>query len=167
MFYILWAILNLGIFIFILSKGFTYFRKKLGSIAALFFVFGLFAFAGDSDSGEQSIKKSWAFSSEDSLANNSTAFIEIDLEKTLISKYRLGIGYGRDRQTQKNIPLNATSWTTGIISGASWKPLSIIITQTNDDQNFEYNVDGLIKWRVLGITVYSQPKHWKGVVVVK
>ena len=98
---------------------------------------------------------------------SSNIFLDIDLEKTLISKYSLGISYGKDMQLQNNIPVSANTWTTGFESGTSWKPTSIIINRTNDNQKFEYEVDGTIKWSLLGMRIYSQSKHWKGVAVLK
>lgn len=171
MLYLLWALLNIGLFIFICYKGSKYFRQKFGSIAAGVFVLGLLAFMGgvNSDNKEPHSNqiKTWKFNLLDSLEKNSQVFIDIDLERTLISKYNLGIAYGKDKQLQNNIPVSANTWTTGFESGTSWKPVSVIINRTGNNRKFEYEVDGTIKWRLLGITVYHQPKHWKGVVVLK
>lgn len=173
MIYLLWALLNIGLFIFICFKGSKYFRQKFGPIAAIVFVFGLFAFVGSSNSATDNKEpnsnqiKTWKFNSSDSLDKGSNVYIDIDLEKTLISKYSLGISYGKDKQLQNNIPVSASTWTTGFESGTSWKPITIIVNRTGDNQKFEYEVDGTIKWSLLGITIYSQLKHWKGVAVLK
>jgi len=172
MLYLSWALLNIGLFIFICFKGSKYFREKFGQIAAVVFVFCLLAFVGRSNTDEDNKEpnstqiKTWNFNSSDSLEKNSKVFIDIDLEKTLISKYSLGIGYGKDKQLQ-NIPVSASTWTTGFGSSTSWKPISIIVNRTGDNQKFEYKVDGVVKWSLLGMTIYSQPKHWKGVAVLK
>jgi len=173
MLFLLWALLNTGLFIFICFKGSKYFRQKFGPIAAIVFVFGLLAFMGRSNSDKDNkephsnLIKTWKFNSLDSLEKYSNVFIDIDLERTLISKYRLGIGYGKDKQLQNNIPVSANTFTTGFECGTSWKPITIFINRTDNNRKFEYEVYGTIKWNLLGMTIYSQPKHWKGVAVLK
>ncbi len=176
MLYLLWAILNIGLFIFFIVICFNATRlikEKFGILTSIVFVFGLLSFFGrsnaDKDNKEPNSNqiKTWKFASSDSLDKGSNVFMDFDLEKTLISKYSLGISYGKDKKLQNNIPVSANIQTTGFESGTSWKPISIIINCTDDNQKFEYEVDGTIKWSLLGMTIYSQPKHWKGVAVFK
>lgn len=173
MLYLFWALLNIGLFIFVCFKGSQYFREKLGRIASIVFLLALFAFIGnstnDNDNKENNSSriKTWEFYPLDSLSKSSNQFIDIDLERTLISKYRLGIGYGKDKLLKNNIPTSATTWTTGFISGTTWKPINIIINRTEDNNKFEYVVDGTIKWSLVGLTIYSQLKSWKGVAILK
>ena len=173
MLYLLWALLNIGLFIFICFKGSKYFKQKFGTIASIIFVLALLSFVGQSNSDKDNKEsnsnqiKTWKFNSVDSLDKGSNVFIDIDLEKTLISKYSLGISYGKDKQLQNNIPVSANTWTTGFESGTSWKPISIIVNRIDENQKFEYEVDGTIKWSLLGLTIYSQPKTWKGIATFK
>lgn len=176
MVYLLWALLNVGLFIFFIVICFNatkLIKEKFGFLTSIVFVFGLLSFIGrpnvDKDNTEPNSNqiKTWKFNSMDSLDKGSNIFIDIDLEKTLISKYSLGIGYGKDKQLQNNIPVSANTRTTGFESGTSWKPISIIINRTDDNQKFQYEVDGTIKWNLLGMTIYSQPKTWKGVAILK
>lgn len=173
MFYLLWALINIGLFLFISIKGSKYFRQKFGSIAAAIFVLGLISFIGrsnaDIDNREPNSNsiKTWRFSSPDSLDKKSNVFVDIDLENTLMVKYILGIGYGKDKQMLYNIPTSANTYITGIAGGTSWKPVCIIVNRTADNHKFEYEVDGTIKWSLLGVPIYYQPKHWKGVALLK
>lgn len=176
MLYLIWAILNIGLLIFFIGICFNatkLIKEKFGILTTIVFVFGLLSFIGTSNVNKDNKElnstqnKTWKFNSSDNFDKGSNRFIDIDLEKTLISKYRLGIGYRKDIQLQNNIPVNAYTWIVGLQSGTSWKPLSIIVNRTDDNQKFEYEVDGIIKWSLLGMTIYSQPKHWKGVVVLK
>lgn len=148
-------------------------KEKFGIWASLIFVFGLLSFIGRSDAGkddtEQHINqsKTWKFNSPDSLGSSSKQHIVIDLEKTLIVKYSLGIVYGKDKQLQNNVPISAYVSTTGFESGRDWKPIYVIVNRTDDNRKFEYEVKATIKWSLLGLTIYSQPKHWKGIATVR
>ena len=44
---------------------------------------------------------------------------------------------------------------------------TLIVNRTHDNQKFEYEVDGTVKWKLLGLTVYSQAKNWKGIALLK
>ena len=166
MLYLFWALLNIGLFIFFIAICFNatkLIKEKFGVLTCIVFVFGLLSFVvrsnNDKDNNEPDTNqiKTWG-------SNN---HIEIELEKTFISKYSLGIEYGRDKQLQNNIPVRANSWTTGFESGTNWKPISIIVNRTDDNKKFEYEVDGTIRWSLLGMTIYSEPKHWKGLAILK
>ncbi|MBK0368740.1 hypothetical protein [Flavobacterium agrisoli] len=170
--YLLWGLLNIGLFLFfilICFKATKLIREKLGLFASIIFVFGLLSYVGhsngDNDNKEPNSNqiKTWKFVSEDSLKSNDTYLIDIDLEKTLISKYYLGIKYSKDKEGQVNIPISAYSSTTGYVSGTNWKPLSIIVNTTNDNNKFEYFVHGVVEWKLLGATIYSELKEYKGV----
>lgn len=174
--YLLWSLLNIGLFLFfivICFKATKLIREKIGIFASIIFVFGLLSFIGhsnnDNDNNEPNSNqiKTWKFVSEDPLSRNATYSLEIDLEKTLVSKYELGIKYGKDNQGQMNIPISAYSSTTGFISGTNWKPVSIIVNRTSDNNKFEYFVDGVVEWKLLGATIYSQLKDYKGIALLK
>lgn len=174
--YLLWGLLNIGLFVFfivICLKATKLIREKIGLFASVIFVFGLLSFVGqtnnknDNNEPNSNQIKTWKFVSEDSLKSYNTFKLNIDLEKTLVSKYDLGIRYGRDKQRQINIPISAYSSTTGIISGTNWKPVSIIINSTNENNKFEYFVDGVLEWKLLGAIIYSQLKEYKGIALTK
>ena len=178
MLYLLWALLNIGLFIFFIVICFNatkLIKEKFGVLTSIVFVFGLLSFIGQSNTDKDNKEpntnqiKTWKFNSADSLNKGPDVFmdiVDIDLEKTLISKYSLGISYSYNKQSQINIPLTANTWVTGFESGTSWKPISIIVNSTDDNQKFKYEVAGTIKWNLLGMTIYSQSKNWKGVASV-
>jgi hypothetical protein len=176
MLYLLWGLLNIGLFIFfvvICFRATKLVREKVGLFASIIFVFGLLSFMGNSNDDKDnkepgsSQMRAWKFVSEDSIDRNATFFIDVELEKTLISKYQLGIKYGKDKQGQLNIPISGNSFTTSFVSGTNWKPSSIIVNRTSDNNKFEYYVDGIMEWKLLGATVYSQPKGYKGTTLTK
>jgi hypothetical protein len=169
--YLLWGLLNIGLFIFFILlcfKATKLIREKVGLFASIVFVFGLLSFVGhsnnDNDNEEPNSNriKTWKFTSEDSLNKNATYLVDVDLEKTLVSKSYLGIKYGKDKQGEVNIPICAYSSTIGLTSGRNWKPISIIVNTTSNNNKFEYFVYGVVEWKLLGATIYSQLKEYKG-----
>lgn len=174
--YLLWGLLNIGLFLFfivICFKATRFIREKSGLFAAIIFVFGLFSFIGypnndnnNKEPGSNQIK-TWKYISEDSLKNNNSYVLSVDLEKTLVSTYELVIKYGKDEQGQINIPISAYSSATGFVSGINWRPVAIIVNRTNDNSKFSYLVDGVAEWKLLGTKIYSQTKAYKGIVLLK
>jgi hypothetical protein len=175
MLHLLWALINIGLFIFFVFICFNaakLIKERFGLLASVIFVFGLLSFVGHSESDEEYNKpntrsmQTWNLRTSDSSDEGYSYVAEVELEKTLISKYNLGIGYDKDSLVKKSTPVSAFSWITGFQSGTSWNPVSIIVNQTTGNNTFEYEVDGTVGWRLLGMTVYHQPKHWKGIVVL-
>jgi len=176
MFYLLWGLLNVGLFLFfivICFRATKLIRQNFGLLASIVFVFGLLSFIGHSNNNNDNREpnsnqiKTWKFTSDDSLSRHPTSSVFIDLEKTLVSKYYLFVLYGKDKDGQINIPISASSSTNGFISGTNWKPISIFINRTDDNNKFEYFVSGVVEWKLLGATIYSQLKEYKGIVSAK
>ena len=175
MLYLLWALFNLGLIIYFIVICFNatkIIRDKYGIAASIIFVIGLLSFVGNSnrDLDNNEIKsnliKMWNFNSVDTLQDG-TKLIYVDLERTLISKYRLGIHYGRSKMQQQYVPLSAYTINEGFESGTKWKTSSIVVNPSLDGQNLEYELYGTVKWCLLGVTLYTESKHWKGVVNIK
>jgi hypothetical protein len=175
MIYLLWGLLNIALFLFfiiICFKATKLIRQTFGLFASIVFVFGLLSFMGNSNNNDNKEPnsneiKTWKFTSNDSLIRHPTSSEFIDFEKTLISKYYLFIKYGKDKDGQTNIPISASSSTNGFISGTNWKPISISVNKTHDNNKFKYFVSGVIEWKLLGATIYSQLKEYNGMVITK
>lgn len=176
MIYLIWGLLNLGLIIYFLVicfKATKLVREKIGLFAAIFFVLGLLSFLGERakdsyNKGANSNKTdSWNFASEDSLNREGVYFVQINLESNLISKRDLGVKYGRDKQGLTNIPISAYSTETGFISGTIWRPITIKVNRTDDNNKFQYFVIGVVEWKLLGATIYTQSKTFNGIVSTK
>jgi hypothetical protein len=162
MLYLLWGLLNLFLFVYFIAicfKATKLLREKLGMLATIVFVFGLLSFTTISSNNKSTKLKTWKFVSADSV--NADSYLSARLHNNLISKYELGISYKNDGQT--NIPVSATSTTDGVICGTKWKPLFINV-QSTANNTFQYTVSGIVEWKLLGFTVYSQQKFYKGFV---
>lgn len=167
MIYLFWSLLNLGLLIFFISilfRATQLIREKIGLFASIIFVVGIVSLISF-DNDEKDIKpnetKRWEFIPEDSLKNNDIYIIDVELEETLSSKYHLSIKYGKSKENL-NIPINAVCYHTGFKSGINWKPFNLIVNRTKDNNQFEYHLTGIIKWKLLGITFYTQSKEYHG-----
>lgn len=168
MMYLIWGLLNLGIvtyFLVICFKATKLVKEKIGLFAAVFFVLGLLSFPGQQANSNKI--NSYIFASEDSLNHDATFFVTINLENNWISKNDLEIKYGKDKQGQMNIPISAYSTTNGFISGTNWKPISIVVNRTDDNNKFQYFVVGIVEWKLFGATIYTQSKRFNGIVSTK
>ena len=176
MIYILWSLINIGLFIFfiiICFKATKLLREKLGLLTAIIFVFGLLSFIGHSNNeNDNRVPNSnqiriWTFTSEDSLKNNESYLLKVVLKKTLLSKYSLQIKYGKAVAGYQNIPISASSTTEGFISGTNWRPISIIVRKIDDNKRFEYSVNGVVESKLLGAKIASQYKIYEGIALIE
>lgn len=173
--YLFWGILNIGLllfFIVICFRATKLIREKIGLFASVIFVLGLLSFISGSskDYNKQpnsSQIKTWEFNNKSNLNTNETHFLNISLEKNLVSENVLGINYGQEIHQKINIPVSAYSDMTGLRSGTTWNPSLIIVNKTSDNNKFEYFVSGVVKWNLLGATIYSEPKVYKGIALTK
>ena len=176
MLYLIWGLLNLGLMIYFLVicfKATKLVKEKIGLFAAVIFVLGLLSFSGQPtkgsfNKGANSNKiNSYIFASEVSLSQDATFFVTIDLENNWVSKKDLGIKYGNNKQGQINIPISAYSSRTGFISGTIWRTTSINVNRTVDNNKFQYSVIGMVDWKLLGATIYTQLKRFDGIASIK
>jgi hypothetical protein len=173
--YLLWGILNIGLllfFIVICFRATKLIREKIGLFASVIFVLGLLSFisgSGNDDNRQPNSSqiKTWEFNKEKNLNTNETHLLNISLEKSLASENVLVIKYGQERQQKSKIPISAYSDMTGLRSGTTWNPSIIVVNKTTDNNKFEYFVSGVVKWKLLGATIYSQPKDYMGIAMTE
>ncbi len=73
------------------------------------------------------------------------------------------INSSKEITSQKNTPINAYSGTTGLVMGTKWKSQNINVLKTANDNKFKYVVYGVIEWKLLGATLYTQTKVYEGI----
>ncbi len=173
MLYLLWGLLNISLFlafIVICMQAIKLIRVKMGFWSSVLFVVGVVSFAAHSTASSHDKKSSphatqhWQFLPEDSLRNRENHEVYINMEKTLVSHYDLSIAYKKDLPGKGNIPVSAYSSLSGFVSGIQWRPQAIVVNQTGDPSRLEYSVAGMREWQLLGITLYSQSRHYSGYV---
>jgi hypothetical protein len=166
-------LLNIALFVYFISicfKATKFIRERMGTLASIIFVVGLLSFASHSNKNDENKEpntnqyKTWKFKLKDSLTGVRST--ELRLEKTMVLNYNLSITYGTDKKSNSCIPISACSFNTGLIIGTNWKPQMIMVDTTSVINKLRYTVDGTVDWTLLGITLYSQPKDYKGMVFV-
>ena len=172
--HLIWGLLNLGILIYFIITCFKLVnvaRKHIGGFATVVFVFGLLSFVGGSKSDTKGAKfsqtKTFNFALEDSLEQNSSNFTSVILENHWVTKYDLGLNYGKETTSKRNTPISAYSGTTGLVMGTKWKTQNISVLKTSDNDKFKYVVYGIVEWKLLGATLYTQSKVYQGSVLLK
>lgn len=172
--HLIWGLLNLFLLIYFIITCFRLVkvaRNHIGGLATIVFVFGLLSFVGGSKSDSNTTKfnqtKTFNFALEDSLELNSGKFSYFILENSLVTKYDLFLNSGKESTSQKNTPISAYSGTSGLVMGTNWKPQNISVLKTSDNNKFKYVVHGIIDWKLLGATLYTQPKVYEGTVELK
>lgn len=172
--HLIWGLLNLSLFIYFIITCFKLVKvakKQIGGFATIVFVFGLLSFVGGSKSDSNTAKfcqsEMFKFALEDSLEQNSGKFSHIVIANHLVTKYDLGLSYGKETTSKSNTPISAYSGTTGLVMGTKWKPLNINILKTTENNKFRYVVYGIVEWKLLGATLYTQSKVYQGIVPLK
>lgn len=168
--YILWALLNIGLFVyflFICLQGLKLIREEIGLFAAIIFVLGILSFRSynDNKNPQPNQHKKWQFATKDSLALNEIKHLNVDLENTVMSSYLLNIHYGKDKNQMK-IPISAYSSTSGFIVGTIWKPEVVDVEVTANNTKFKYWVNGVVDWKLFGLKLFSQSKTYKGTELI-
>jgi hypothetical protein len=163
MIYLTWGILNIAMFLFFIITCFRAIglvKQKLGLLTAVVFIIGLMSLSGTANSSKDWHKQ--AFNNRDTTDQNSGGMLHIDLERTWISKYTLGVNYALGKESKQAVVLEAYSSTNGWSSGTDWEPGYISIRPTADGQKLQYEVWGNVRWTLLGLTVYRKAKRYKG-----
>lgn len=156
-------------FVFSCVRASILLRAQMGLFTSIVFVAGLLSFiARPPDDGRvnalvKPATKGWVSPVNDGLDRNFSTR-NVSLEKTAGLDLDLLISYGQHKTTNQKIPYRAVTFTTGFTGGLVWRPDVITIQPTNDSALFAYYVTGFLYWKLLGKTVYTQQKRYKGVV---
>lgn len=166
MLYLSWTILNIGLFLLFILVCFQatkIVREKLGLLISIVFALGLLSFVNSSSSGNNQVRK-WKFTPEDQIKPNTSNYSNITIDKTLISRIDVGVLYGKEKTSNRNVGIEANSSLFGFLGGHIWKPQIISVEATLPEGKLKYYVTGLLEWKLLGVTVYSQSKIYCGII---
>jgi hypothetical protein len=67
-------------------------------------------------------------------------------------------------EKNKFIPIESNSFLTGFVSGYVWEFKSIQTNNYKPNEKAEYIADGILKWNLLGIKIYSESKTFSGII---
>ncbi len=166
MIHLLWTLLNasLIIFFFYLIFGFIIKGKKIINprikvASILLMVLGITQII----SATKAPKNSNRISITSNYKNtNSSKIKKIILEDNLIFDINLNIKYSIENE--EYIPIESYSFLTGLISGYEWEFKSIETQIYKPNEKATFTADGVLKWNLFGINVYSEDKTFSGII---
>lgn len=169
--YLLWTLMNIALFIFFLVICFRatkLVKEKIGPFAALIFVIGLFAFANKKEDNQdtfvRNLNDQTSFVAVQNSASMQTA--NFSAHETLASyagsALTMNVFFAADSSGSRKIAQKVYFSINGFVGGHRWEPLSVQITPNASVDTFRYEVRSLLKWNLLGITLYTQQKDFSG-----
>jgi len=163
MIYLVWAILNIGLFlffVFVCFRATKLIKEKLGLFASIIFVFTLLSFVDAPNSSEQKLGETFDFNldKDENKTYNNKRSEHVTLDNNLIFFINLNMVYNKNVDTIT--PILAGSAMSGLVAGHRWKAQTV--TANVVGQTIKYTVDGLIEWKLLGLNIYTQSKTYTG-----
>ena len=166
MIHLLWTLLNASLIIFFfylifgfIIKGKKIFNPKIKVISILIMTLGIIQIISAAKTQKNSNRITIT---TDYKKTNSSKIKKIVLEDNLVFDINLNIKYSIENK--EYIPIESYSFITGLVSGYEWefKAIETQIHKTNEKATF--TADGVLKWNLFGINVYSEDKTYSGII---
>ncbi|MDT0676591.1 hypothetical protein [Autumnicola musiva] len=158
-----WSILNITILLFflylfvgLLFQGKKIFEGKFKNLSIAILILGVFHIVSANDSE----KLDSIIIDDNYNLENSTQSETIILEENMTMNINLSVVYSNKNEVL--VPIRATSYLTGLVSGYDWKIESVNTTDKNEKEKNDFIASGILEWKLFGITIYSQEKTFEG-----
>lgn len=99
---------------------------------------------------------------EDYNKKNNSKIKQVVLEENLTFDINMLVKYSIDQN--EYIPIESNSFLTGLVSGYVWEFNSIDTNNFEPNKKSEFIANGILKWNLFGITVYSESKTFNGTI---
>ncbi len=93
---------------------------------------------------------------------NTSAIKKVKLEDNWTFDINMLLKYSIEKN--KYIPIESNSFLTGLVSGYVWKFNSIDTNNLYPNGKAEFIANGILKWNLFGVTVYSESKTFNGII---
>ena len=165
MLYLLWSLVNLALillFIYVAYKATRLLRRELGLATALFFAIGFLSFINGPGYREEqnSIKLNEKPKADTGLYQQQSQMITID-ENAAFDTH-LQVTYNEYKDQPLPQPVAAQVHTSGLVLSHSLKVMDTIVTYDEAAKSWNYQVYGILHWRLLGMKIYTQTKMFSG-----
>ena len=166
MIHLLWTLLNASLIIFFfylifgfIIKGKKIFNPRIKVVSILLMVLGITQIISATKTPKNSNRITIT---TDYKKTNNSKIKEILLEDNLVFDINLYVKYSVDKN--EYIPIESYSFLTGLISGYNWefKSFETQVYKTNEKATF--TADGVLKWNLFGINIYSEYKTFSGII---
>jgi hypothetical protein len=156
-------------FLFICFRATKNLRRDLGWLASVIFVWGLLSFVNKDNESETTNStrkiKEWNFNSPKDIKGYQRLTV-LTIEDELAYGLDLDVKFAKD-SSQVSFPLSAGSSFSGLSAGNIWQPENITLNPTNTPNSFKYSVSGIMKWRLLGSTIYHETRLYQGFIELR
>ena len=166
MIHLIWSIINGIIVIYFLyliigfiAKGKKIFKLQFKVVSIIIMVIGIVQIISASDSEKNSNRISIT---EDYNRKNNSAIKQVKLEDNWTFDINMLVKYSIEEN--QYIPIESNSFLTGLVSGYVWEFKSIDTKNLNSNGKAEFFANGILKWNLFGITVYSESKTFNGTI---
>lgn len=164
MIHLIWSIINGIIFLYFLylivgyiAKGKKIFKPQFKVISIFIMVIGIVHIISASNSEKNTNQ---LIITEDYDRQSNTKVKEVILEENLTFDINMLVTFSVEQD--KLIPIESNSFLTGVVSGYEWELKSIQTDTYQSDKEAEFVANGILKWNLFGINVFSEAKTFRG-----
>ena len=166
MIHLLWTLLNASLIIFFfylifgfIIKGKKIFNPRIKVVSILLMVLGITQIISATKTPKNSNRITIT---TDYKKTNNSKIKEVLLEDNLVFDINLYVKYSVDKN--EYIPIESYSFLTGLVSGYEWEFKSIETQIYKPNEKATFTADGVLKWNLFGINVYSEDKTFSGII---
>ena len=166
MIHLIWSIINgiivlyfLYLIVGFITKGKKIFKPQFKFVSIFIMVIGIVQIISASNSGKNSNRISIT---ENYDRKNNSEIKQVKLEDNWTFDINMLVKYSIEQN--EYIPIESNSYLTGIVSGYMWEFKSIDTNNLNMNGKAEFIANGILKWNLFGITVYSESKTFNGTI---
>ena len=166
MIHLLWTLLNASLIIFFfylifgfIIKGKKIFNPKIKVISILIMTLGIIQIISTAKTSKNSNRITIT---TDNKKTNSSKIKKIVLEDNLVFDINLNIKYSIENK--EYIPIESYSFLTGLVSGYEWEFKAIETQIHKTIEKATFTAEGVLKWNLFGINIYSEYKTFSGII---
>ena len=166
MIHLIWSLINgiiviyfLYLIVGLIAKGKKIFKPQFKVVSIFIMVIGIVQIISASNSEKNSNRISI---NEDYNRKSNSAIKQVKLEDNLTFDINMLVKYSIE--VKQYIPIESNSFLTGLVSGYNWEFNSIDTNNLNPNEKAEFVANGILKWNLFGITVYSESKTFSGTI---
>jgi hypothetical protein len=159
--YVSWSLLNLVLFVGLFIYGRVLLKRyrlvSLG-VSIVFVVLIVSYFSGRNTSARKSIVNFQTTVLLPGVAYPKPLYTQLDDLQTLTIQQIITLTPNRQSDS---VQVSSSSYLTGFVAGFKWSPTHALVDALAN-RKLRYVTSGVLEWKLLGLTVYKQPKQFNG-----
>ena len=166
MLHLLWTLLNASLIIFFfylifgfIIKGKKIFNPRIKVASILLMVLGITQIISATKTPKNSNRITIT---TDYKKTNNSRIKKVLLEDNLVFDINFRVKYSIENNDY--IPIESYSYLTGLVSGYNWELKSFETKVYKTNEKVTFTADGVLKWNLLGINIYSEYKTFSGII---